>query len=353
MTWAYPGAIISTSPGTASTGTDAATAKQGNVAVNGDKTGPIIIDGGPAMAILANGRANIDTNYAIIPKSSISMTNYNTANQIPDYTAQGTANTLFDFNRFIAAADATINPLNTAKGNNHFTNLLSFLVANKAALATPAKALEGVIVVDITATDKSKDLGIDVLADPAGYPAYINTNGICVKGCLFFNFGPLWGPLDKLFNRAPMNVNPANLAGLVATNSATYPSGYPPVYFDNTKNPAGGFVNIVPKGFANFAPEEDLPAVMYSIGTVDMHGPVNISGVVYTPSYIEIENKPNEGFQIANQIQYFKGTLIMGLGLYYQNVQVATSIISFDAKALDSLATLSNAGKQVTVAYWQ
>jgi hypothetical protein len=43
----------------------------------------------------------------------------------------------------------------------------------------------------------------------------------------------------------------------------------------------------------------------------------------------------------------------MGNGIYYENTHRSTSIISFDAAAVDALATLNNAGKQVKVAYWQ
>jgi hypothetical protein len=176
--------------------------------------------------------------------------------------------------------------------------------------------------------------------DPAHLP-----NGINVKGTLFFNFEPAFGPLDKIINTADMNINPANLTGLVATNPATYASGYPPVYYDNSKNPTN--INIAANGFANFTAEDDLPAVLYSMGTLDIHGNANISGVMYTPSFMEIENKQD------GQVQYIKGSLIMGLGIYYENNSKATSIISFDPKALDSLATQGSAGKRVTVAYWE
>jgi hypothetical protein len=169
--------------------------------------------------------------------------------------------------------------------------------------------------------------------------------GINVKGTLFFKFDSSFGPLDKIINTATMNINPANLTGLVATNPATFPSGYPPVYYDNSKNPTN--INIASKNFANIAPDEDLPALLYSIGILDIHGNANISGVCYTPSNMEIENKKD------GQIQYFKGTLIMGLGIYYENNQKATSIISFDPNAVDSLSTLANAGKEFKVAYWE
>jgi hypothetical protein len=363
FTWGWPAAIISTNAGSTATGYSAAAGKAGNVAIDGVAGRTIIVDGNVAKAILANGRVNIDPTIATIPASSVSAGTFGSDNEIPDYTAQGTDNSLFDFARFTAAADATPNTLSVT-GTNHFTSLASFLKANALAAATPAGALEGIIVVDVTATSKSGDVGIDVLANPDNYvgTAYLpalnpQKKGITVKGSLFFKFGPAYGPLDKIFNRMPMNINPADLTGLNAADPATYPSGYPVVYSNPAKNPVN--VNISAKvdssgkNFTNFTSDEDLPAVMYSIGTVDMHGPVNISGVVYTPSYSEIENKPNEGFQVANQIQYIKGSLIVGMGIYYQNVQAATSIISFDSRTVDSLATLGNSGKKVQVAYWQ
>lgn len=372
MTWGYPAAVISTNAGTNETGISAGVAKDGNVVVNGYSTssgsgsgsgsahGPIIVDGEQSDAILANGSVNISPTITSIPAKSVSDDNRGTANAIPDYTAQGTANALFDFNRFIAAADATPNAL-SASGTNHFTSLASFLQANALAAATPAAALEGIIVVDVTATSssgKNGDIGIAVLANPTSYvgTSYLpavnpQIHGITVRGTLFFNFGPAYGPLDKIFNRMPMNINPANLSGLNAADTTTYPSGYPTVYYDPTKNPAN--VNISSKGFTNFSASEDLPALLYSIGTIDMHGPVDISGVVYTPSYMEIEDKANEGFAISNQIQYIKGAVIVGLGLYFQNVSTGTSIISFDPRTVDSLATLGNSGKIVKVDYWQ
>jgi hypothetical protein len=62
---------------------------------------------------------------------------------------------------------------------------------------------------------------------------------------------------------------------------------------------------------------------------------------------MEIENKA------SGQTQYIKGSLIMGNGIYYENTQSATSIISFDPNTLDGLATLGGVGKRVNVTYWQ
>jgi hypothetical protein len=333
ITWGFPAAIISVSPGTTSKDVDKSAAQGGNVVMAGNASGRTIVDGGLGKAVLANGRLNVGA-AATLPMAAVSTTNYNTANEIPDYTTQGTADTLFEFNRFIAVADLTTNALNPTR-NNHFTNLATFISAANAAALSPAKALEGVVVVDIKKSDKEFDS-----LDPSNLP-----HGINVKGTLFFKFEAAFDPMDKIINTAAMNINPANLTSLVATNPATYPSGYPPVYYDNSKNPTN--INITSKGFANFTAEEDLPAVLYSIGTLDIHGNANICGVMYTPSFMEIENKQD------GQVQYIKGSLIMGQGIYYENNSKATSIISFDPNALDSLATQGNAGKSVTVAYWE
>jgi hypothetical protein len=78
-----------------------------------------------------------------------------------------------------------------------------------------------------------------------------------------------------------------------------------------------------------------------------MHGNANICGVLYTPSYMEIENK------MDSHTQYIRGACIMGNGIYFENLKKSTSIISLDMNALDALATLNNTGKKVRVAYWK
>ena len=172
-------------------------------------------------------------------------------------------------------------------------------------------------------------------------------DGINVRGTLFYNFGPEFGPLTKFIVTADMNINAANLSGLVATNPASYPSGYPPTYSNPSNNPVN--IDITSKGFADFTPVDDLPALMYSIGEVDIHGNANVCGVCYTPSYMEVENKGPSG-----NIMYFKGMIIMGQGIYYENNKSgSTSIISYDRQAVDNLATLGHNGKTVNVTYWE
>ena len=325
----YGAAIISDDPGTTSSGISKSIGQDGNVIVDGDKTGNTVVDGGDGLAILANGRANVDTNYAKIPASAISEKNYNTANQVPDYTNEGSPDQLFDFNRFIAVANATPGP--STAGNNHFTNVATFAAAVKAAKGA---FLEGVIVVDIKKSDMS---GLDP-SDFGGYP-------LNVHGTVIFNFASDVSATDKIINTTTMNINPADLSGLIANDSTTYKSGYPPVYNNPAKNPVN--IDISSKGFSNFTAADDLPAMMYNIGIFDIHGNVNISGVLYSPSFFEIENKQD------GQTQYFKGSLITGGGIYYENKKKATSIISYDPHALDNLATQGTKAKRVFATYWE
>jgi hypothetical protein len=335
MPFAYGAAIISINPGTLSDTSINKTAAQtdGNVVVNGNGSGPMVVDGGKGLAILANGLANISaTNLATVSRSAVSMTNYGTASEIPDYTSLGTANALFDINRFLAVANATPGGY-ALSGNNHFTNLATFITAVVAH--PPATPMQGVVAVDIWFGDKQ--LGS---LTSATLP-----NGINVKGTLLFNFlGTGWdATTSKIIINADININPADLSHLVPANTATYTTGYPPTYTDSTKNPIN--INISP-AYQNFTSADDLPALVYSIGVVDFHGGLNISGVVYTPSYMEIENKSNE-------TQYIKGALIMGHGIYYENTSSSTSIVSYDANAVGSLATSNNVGKRVIATYWQ
>lgn len=320
------GTIISENPGTIETSLSKTTAQDGNVVINGGSLGPLVVYGGTnGLAISANGQINFNVNPLNLPASAYSRTNWGTASQIPDFTAQGTANTLFDFNRFIAVADLTPELTNfNPNGNNHFTNLLSFINAARAH-TNSAHAMEGVIVTDVNNLDRNQ-----INLTENNLP-----QGINIKGTLLLNFTGTWNPVtSKIIVTTALNINPADLSGLVATNPATYTTGYPPVYTDPTKNPTN--VDITSLGFTNFAPGENLPALMGTIGVVDIHGNVDVSGTFYTPSYMEIENKGN------GQTQYVRGQLITGNGAYLENVSSSTSIFSSDS--------LSSSGNIVAIA---
>jgi len=236
----------------------------------------------------------------------------------------------------MAVADHTTNGPSPS-GNNHFTNLDSFITAVQAYNNTAAGAMEGVVVVDVWDQEK---LTMSLIP-----------YGINVRGTLIFNFQGGGWTLNgkKMVVETAVNINAADLSPVVASDPTTYTSGFPPVYTDPNRNPAN--IKIAPYGYQNFTTNDDLPALVYTVGVVDLHGPLNICGAMYTPSYMEIENKePNN----TNQTQYIKGCVIMGNGIYYENTKAgSTSIISYDNNAVDALATLMGVGKQVRVAYWQ
>jgi hypothetical protein len=321
MKFGYGAAIISDNPGTTSASTSKNTTA-GNVCLNGDKNGPLVINGGAdGKAVLANGRCNYDT-YATVAPSAISMTNYSTANQVPDYTDPGSSDQLFDFARFIAVANKT---------GNHYTNLATFITAANLAALSPAGAMEGVVVVDLKKSDP--DLS------PTQFP-----NGINVRGTLIFNFSSDFSATDKIINTATVNINKADLSGLNPADPTTYTTGYPPVYTNPAKNPVN--VDIGP-AFQNFTSSDDLPAMMYNIGIFDLHGDVNICGVMYSPSFMEIENKQDD------QVQYFNGSLIVGGGIYVENLKRSKTVVTYDPRTIDVLATSAGKGKRVYPVYWE
>ena len=322
MAFGWGAAIISDHFGNSSQGLSKSTAQAGNVVIVGSGNGNPRIDGG----VLANGRVNslgsLVTSGRLMQAgqpigTALSMTNRNTAYEIPDYTADGSADQLFDFDRFIAAAKAS---------GNHFPTLTAFVEVMKTGVV-----LEGIVAVDIAKS------GLPSLS-PATLPFGIN-----IRGTLVFNFSSAYKADDKLVNTAAMNINPANLSGLVVDNPATHTSGYPPVYANPAKHPAN--VDLTSRRFANFSVNDDLPALMYNVGILDMHGPVNICGVVYSPSFMEIENKQD------GQMQYFKGTLFGGGGILVENNKSGTTIVSYDATVLNLLATSGTKGKNLKVVY--
>jgi alpha-tubulin suppressor-like RCC1 family protein len=322
-------AIISVNDGTTETNASKVAGQDGNVSINGAGIGPLVVYGGAnGLAVLANGRVNVsstNTSGVDIPANSISMTNYGFGTTIPDYTTQGTSSALFDIGRLIAVANATPGGY-APSGNNHFTNMSTFITA--ADLHQSNSPMQGVIVIDVATNDPHLN----------GLTTAFLPTGINVEGCLVFNFtGSGWNSTTiKFVIDTPININPPNLSGLVATNSATYTTGYPPAYTDSTKNPDN--IDISGAGYQNFTAADDLPALVNTIGVVDLHNSLNISGVLYTPSYMEIENKHH------GDTQYIKGEVIMGNGIYLEDTTTATTVLTRNAgrSALTISACSSN-----------
>ena len=351
-TFGFEGAIICDNPGNPNNKNINTEASQvGNVVINADTSGATIIDGGEGRtAILANGGVNIAA-AANVPANAVSMTNLNTVDQIPDYTDANSTDQLFDFKRFIAVADRTKNGPSPSK-NNHFKSLASFVAALKTK-NSPANPFEGVIVVDISKDDITCNWSY---LESSGIKASDAPKGINVRGTLVFNFATDVKGTDYLMDWADININPADLSWLTmatATNTSLYTSGYPPVYKDSTKNPVN--IDITKDGFQNFTADDDMPAMMYNVGVLDMHANANISGVIYTPSCVELEHPFHEG-----TTQYIRGSIICGGGCIIDNgpngrgnAAKCISIVSYDKSALDQLATSKNKGKKVRPVFWE
>jgi hypothetical protein len=383
-------AIISDNPGDTSNGISKSVAQKGNVALHGTGNSTSVIDG----PIQANGTVHYNPNYVAVDPDEIEDNLFATENEVPDYTDEGSSDQLFDFNRFIAAADVM---------GTHYGTLAEFVAAANAS--SPANPMEGIIVVDIS---KSGSVGI---YRPEGNPQWLNRygplsissillilfflysrgsqrnptykkgtpvripvsagifsitllfsdltfggakdpkistadipNGIWIQGTLLFNFSSEWASTDKLINEVSLNINWADLSGLDPADPDTFVTGYAPTIKDPSKQWANA--DITGAGFKNFGEKDDLPALMYNIGTLDVHGPANVCGAVYSPSFLEIENKQD------GQLQYFKGMLIAGGGIYVENDKSGgISVISYDAKSVDLLATAGSKGKNVQVVH--
>ena len=309
----YKGVVLSDNQGDSGTDISKSNAQDGNICVDGNSGGKTVLDGD----LISNGGSNVDGTTVSTNNSRVSEYLYGTTNAIPDYTTIGSANQLFDFNRFIAVADVN---------GTHYTTLTNFIAHAKST------TLEGVIVVDIIPGYKGS-------LDDTTLP-----NGINIRGTLIFNFSGGWKVDDKIINTADMYINAANLTGLNATDRTTYTTGYPPSYSNPSLHPTN--VNITAYGYYNFRADEDLPAMMYNTGILDMHGNVDICGVVYSPSFMEIENKQD------NQKQYFRGMLIVGGGAYIDNDHKSTTVVSYDENSADLLASSGTKGKVCARVFW-
>lgn len=323
--YGWGAAILSDAPGDTSTAVTKAAAVAGNVVCAGGGIGPLVVDGG----VLANGRvntsgiqsvaragvSNLRAGQAVPP--GLSMGNLHTAGELPNYTVNGASDQLFDFNRYLAVANAC---------GTHYASLAAFAVA-----AAGGAVLEGVIAVDIAKSDPTA-------LSTTNLPAGIN-----VRGTLLFNFSAEFTATDKLVITAPLYINAANLSGVSPNNPATYTSGYPPVFTNPARRPAN--VNISGAGFANFAGSDDLPALLYNASAMDLHGDVNICGVVYCPSLIELETKAD------GQTQYIRGALISGGGVYVENLRAATTIVSYDPATVNALAVSGAKGRCARIVF--
>lgn len=340
LQWGQPGAIVvDASPGATPLTSPKAQGQRGDFTIRGNSANAsqnhVTIDGGVRLNSNAyfytgnsgqNGQTLQDALTNNPGGSPIRFTGgadalhtgLTGANAVPDYTNPGSADQLFDFNQFTAAASAK----GTSYSLGDFINLVN----------TSQGPLEGIIVVNVDATafggaqPKLKASG----ANPNKPEEFSLPSGIDIRGTLVFNITGTNDPLYKIFVETNLNINPANLTGVDFANPATYTSGYPP----NFSNP-----NRTPEAYG-FPPGADLPALMYNTGILDIHRGANISGVLYTPSFVEIEQKT------GNTTQYIRGQIISGGGVYLEDMSTAgPMVISYDPNTIDSLAIGAGKGK--------
>ena len=63
-------------------------------------------------------------------------------------------------------------------------------------------------------------------------------NGVNIKGTLLFSFSNGTTPLYKVFIKAALNINAADLSSWDPAVESTYTTGYPPVYANALKAPS-------------------------------------------------------------------------------------------------------------------
>ena len=82
---------------------------------------------------------------------------------------------------------------------------------------------------------------------------------------------------------------------------------------------------------------EDIPVYMYTGGLVDMHHHVNVSGLVYIPQGVELEQKE------ASSRQYIMGGLIVRDTFYIEAKTGGITVIAGDPQSISNIKVFSSA----------
>lgn len=291
-----------------------------------------------------------------------------TPSQLPAAAATG-PEAVFDFARFIAAAEAG--------AGQRFPSLQDF-----AAAMTAQGELAGIIVVDVDPGVFARRQGQQVvLTEPilsprttgGGQTDAVMLPEIAVRGMLLFNVAPTFTHGGATYEtpasfritvESPVRINPVDdvdvaqyLADVDAWAAATAGGdvslpepgapGSPNPFLDpDFPRPAPWNV-VLPAAFDPFLPGDDLPALAFSRGTIDLDGPVNVGGVVFGPHFVEIENR-------AQTKQYLWGMLMAGGGVYIQDRGGPGKLgIAFGRGAVDRLATANLLYRTPTVVAWR
>jgi len=248
-----------------------------------------------------------------------------TDEEIPDFTDPGSPEQLFEFARFEAVA---------AAGRGAVYDGLAAFAAGANAANLAGVPMEGVIYVKIDAAVEGNDPHIKAAGGDVDIPG-----GITVLGSLVFDFSNTGDDFYKVFLEVPLNVNAAVLpADFDPADPTTFTTGYPPT-ISALKDPRGFAMND--PIYEDFPLNADLPAIMFNTGTVDIHGPTNVCGAIYGPSFIEIENK-------GPSLQYFNGIIVGGAGVYLEGKTGGAGdaqVFVYDHATVNALPTYRNRAK--------
>ena len=224
--------------------------------------------------------------------------------------------------------------------------------AEKEAAEKAAKEKAEKEAAEKAAKEKAEKEAAEKAAEKGTKKVNLNFNnghfpdGIDIRGTLVLLFEPDVDPDSKIKFDAPLRINPITpeqLDDLDPGDPDTFVSGYSgmrPDVFDASQTAKDSAGNAI----TPFTMQDDLPALMYNGGIADLHKQVNISGVIYSPVFAEIENK-------GNTTQYINGAVIGGGGILVQNKGNGKTIIKYNPNTLDRLATDGSNGKTFRVVH--
>ena len=233
---------------------------------------------------------------------------------------------LFDFARYKAAAVATSNALTWSQFE---------------AKVVAGDQLYGIVHVEVDASSVNNpklDTGSINIKGSLVIDVINKTSNYKIKFEVPTNINPVTSPTTGTAILSPTDFdNWTTLAAARTSTSDTFPwpSGYDSAWnsvstFDSgSKDPRG----VALSGHTSFGQYEDMPALMYSGGIVDVHHEANISGVVYSPDFVEIEQKKKD-----NEVQYINGAVIGGAGIFLESNSCGGGIaVILDPLTFDNL----------------
>ncbi len=253
----------------------------------------------------------------------------------------GTSALLFNFERYKQAAIAT---------NNYHANLCDFYDKQVKANAT----LYGIIYVvadynnipcrkkDSAKTVEFKEGSINVwgslVLDLINFPTPDDVSGFRLEFSVPLNINPIIGPSSgsiSLNYWDYQSFKKQTIAGHFDPKGANdpYEQTWSSIVPAHGKSP---FDFNLGSNHPSFSSVEDLPALMYKGGYIDVHHKMNVNGIMYSPNYIEIEQKGE------NNVQFLNGALVGGAGIFLEDKNCSSGIfISYHPRAVDSMGVVN------------